>query len=138
MVVIRGKGASHDRASRGEVNGKLARDGGMLDVRNPFGREQGRDDMAVLSDFARGERITRPDWQAEVEADTVEVARAGTGAGSSVAQLHPSANHTALRSIAFSCITISPGLDCSSATLAQIGWGSGRACRRGLNTVLVL
>ena len=59
-MVIRRKGAPNDRAGRGEVNGELARDGGVLDIGDALRREQARKDMAVLPGLARGERSKRP------------------------------------------------------------------------------
>src|SRR5262249_8956511 len=79
MMMIRRKCAPHDRAGCGEVNGKLGRDGGVLDVRDALRREQARKDMAVLAGFACGERSERPDRKAEVEANAVEVAGADAG-----------------------------------------------------------
>lgn len=61
MMVIRRKGAPNDRAGGGEVNGELARDGGVLDIGDALRREQARKDMAVLPGLARGERSKRPD-----------------------------------------------------------------------------
>ena len=61
MMVIRRKGAPNDCAGRGEVNGELVRDGGMLDIGDALRREQGRKDMAVLPGLARSERSKRPD-----------------------------------------------------------------------------
>src|SRR6516164_9431093 len=81
MMVIWRKRASHDSAGCGEVNGELARDGGVLDIRNAFGRKQARKDMAVLAGFACGERSERPNREAEVEANAVEVAGADAGTG---------------------------------------------------------
>src|SRR6185312_1446873 len=76
VVVIRRKGAPHDRAGCGEVDRKLIRDGRMLDIGDTLRREQRSEDVAVLAGLARGERGERPDRQAEVEADAVEVAGA--------------------------------------------------------------
>ena len=54
---------------------------GMLDVGDALRREQRREDVAVLASLARGERGKRPDRQAEVEADAVEVAGTDAGTG---------------------------------------------------------
>ncbi len=81
VVVIRRKGAPHDRAGRGEVDRELVRDGRVLDVGDALRREQRREDVAVLARLARGERGERADRQAEVEADAIEVAGADAGAG---------------------------------------------------------
>src|SRR5262245_32373129 len=81
MMVVRRKGAAHDRAGRGEVDGELVRDGGVLDIGDALRREQARKDMAVLAGLACGKRSKRPDRQAEVEANAVEVPSADTGPG---------------------------------------------------------
>src|SRR5262249_36108620 len=81
MMVIRRKCAPHDRAGCGEVNGELGRDCRVLDVRDALRREQARKDMAVLTGFACGERSKRPDREAEVEANAVEVAGADARTG---------------------------------------------------------
>jgi hypothetical protein len=80
VVVIRRKGAPDDRAGRGQVDRELVGDGGVLDVGDALRREQRRQDVAVLAGLARGERGKRPDRQAEVEADAVEMAGADAGA----------------------------------------------------------
>jgi hypothetical protein len=56
VMVIRRKGTANDRAGRGEVNGELVRDGGMLDIGDALGGQQARQDMAVLAGLACGER----------------------------------------------------------------------------------
>jgi hypothetical protein len=61
MMVIRRKGARHDRAGRGEVNGELVCDRWVLDIGDAFRREQTRKDMAVLAGLACGKRSKRPD-----------------------------------------------------------------------------
>src|SRR5215475_12388175 len=81
MMVIRRKCAPHDRAGRGEVNCELVRDGGVLDIGDALRRKQARKDMAVLAGLACCERSKRPDRQAEVEANAVEVAGAYAGTG---------------------------------------------------------
>jgi hypothetical protein len=62
MMVIRRKGAPNDRAGRGEVNGELVRDGGVLDIGDALGGQQTRQDMAVLAGLTCSERRKRPDW----------------------------------------------------------------------------
>ena len=81
MVVIRRKGTAHDRAGRGEVDGELIGDGRVLDIGNALGREQRSQDVAVLTGLAGGERRERPDRQAEVETDAIEVAGADACTG---------------------------------------------------------
>ena len=54
---------------------------GMLDVGDALRGEQRRENVAVLASLARGERGKRPDRQAEIEADAVDVAGADAGAG---------------------------------------------------------
>jgi hypothetical protein len=61
MMVIRRKGAPHDRAGCGEVNGELVRDGWVLDIGDLLRREQIRKDMAVLPGLACGKWSKRPD-----------------------------------------------------------------------------
>ena len=53
----------------------------VFDIGHALRREQRREDVAVLAGLAGGERGERPDRQAEVEADAVEVAGADAGAG---------------------------------------------------------
>ena len=60
MMVIRRKGAADDRAGRREVNGELARDGGMLDIGDALRREQAREDMAVLAGLAAASGASEP------------------------------------------------------------------------------
>jgi hypothetical protein len=55
MMVIRRKGAPHDRAGRREVDGELVCDGRVLDIGDALRREQARKDMAVLAGLACGE-----------------------------------------------------------------------------------
>ena len=81
MVVIGREGAAHDRAGRRKVDRELGRDGRVLDIGDALRREQRREDVAVLARFAGGERGERPDRQAEVEADAVEMTGANAGAG---------------------------------------------------------
>ena len=80
MVVGR-EGAADDRPGGGEVDRELAGDRRVLDIGDALGREQARQDVAVLAGLAGGERGERADRQAEVEADAVEVAGADAGAG---------------------------------------------------------
>ena len=81
MVVIRRKGAAHDRAGGGEVDRELVRDGRVLDIGDAFRREQRREDVAILAGFAGGERGERPDRKAEIEADAIQVTGTDSGAG---------------------------------------------------------
>jgi hypothetical protein len=81
MMVIRRKGAPYDRAGRREVNGELARDGGMVDIGDALRRKQARKDMAVLAGLACGERSKRPDRQAEVQTNTLVWGGAHPGPG---------------------------------------------------------
>src|SRR5215468_7907528 len=81
MMMIGRKGASHDRAGCGEVDGELACNGGMLDIGDALRREQTSKDMAVLSGLAGSERRERTHRQTEVKAHTVEVSGADAGAG---------------------------------------------------------
>ena len=60
---------------------ELVRDGRVLDIGDALRREQRGEDVAILAGLAGGERGERPDRQAEVEADAVEVAGADAGAG---------------------------------------------------------
>ncbi len=81
VVMIRREGAPDDRAGGGEVNGELARDGRVLDVGDALWCEQKPEDVAILAGLAGGKRGERPDRQAEIETDAVDVARANAGAG---------------------------------------------------------
>jgi hypothetical protein len=74
--MIRRKGAANDRAGRHEVNGELTGDRRVLEVGDALRREQKREDVAILAGLARGERGKRPDRQAEIETDAVDVAGA--------------------------------------------------------------
>jgi hypothetical protein len=58
------------------MNRELIRDGRMLDIRDAFRREQVRKDVAVLAGLACGEWSKRPNRQAEVEANAVDMAGA--------------------------------------------------------------
>ena len=80
-MMIRRKGAPDDRAGRGEVNGELICDSRVLEVGDTLRREQKREDVAILAGFARGKRGKRPDRQAEIETNAVDVASADAGAG---------------------------------------------------------
>ena len=80
-MVVRRKCAPHNRAGSGEMDRELVRDGWMLDVGDAFRREQRREDVAVLAGFAGGKRGKRPNRQAEIETDAVEVAGADAGTG---------------------------------------------------------
>ena len=79
--MIRRESASDDRAARGEVNGELICDGRVLEVGDALRREQKREHVAILAGLARGERSNRPDRQAEIETDAVDVAGADACAG---------------------------------------------------------
>jgi hypothetical protein len=81
VVMIRRKSAADDRAGRHEVNGELTSDRRVLEVGDALWREQKREDVAILAGFARGERGDRPDRQAEIETNTVDMAGADACAG---------------------------------------------------------
>ena len=61
VVVIRRKGAAHDRAGGAEMDRELIRDGRVLDVGDPFRREQCREDVAILASLAGSQRSKRAD-----------------------------------------------------------------------------
>jgi hypothetical protein len=63
------------------MNGELIRDGRVLEVRDALRREQQREDVAILAGLARGERGNRPDRQAEIETNAVDVPGADACAG---------------------------------------------------------
>jgi len=73
VVMVRRKAAAYDRAGRGKMDRKLVRDGAVLDVRDSFRREQRRENVAVLTGFACGERGEGPDRETQVERDAVQV-----------------------------------------------------------------
>src|SRR5262245_61946678 len=79
--MIRRGGAPDDRAGRHEVNGELTSDRRVLEVGDALRREQKREDVAILAGLARCERGNRPDRQAEIEANAVDVAGADACAG---------------------------------------------------------
>src|SRR5262245_31077997 len=79
--MIRREGAADDRAGRHEVNGELTSDRRVLEVGDALRCEQKREDVAILAGLARGERGNRPDRQAEIETNAVDVAGADTCAG---------------------------------------------------------
>src|SRR5215831_13686383 len=79
--MIRREGAPDDRAGRGEMNGELTGDRRVLEVGDALRREQKREDVAILAGLARGERGNRPDRQAEIETNAVDVAGADARAG---------------------------------------------------------
>jgi hypothetical protein len=81
VVMIRREGAPDDRAGRGEMNGELTSDRRVLEVGDALRREQKREDVAILAGLARGERSNRPDRQAEIETDAIDVAGADACAG---------------------------------------------------------
>jgi len=81
VVMIRRKGAADDRAGRGEMNGELTSDSRVLDIGDALRREQKREDVAILAGLARGKRSNRPDRQAEIETNAVDVAGADACAG---------------------------------------------------------
>jgi hypothetical protein len=60
MMVIRRKGAPDNRTGRGEVNGELDRDSGMLDIGDALRSEQACQDLTVLAGLACSERSKRP------------------------------------------------------------------------------
>ena len=80
-MMIRRKGAANDRAGRHEVNGELTGDRRVLEIGDALRREQKREDVAILAGLARGERGKRPDRQAEIETDAVDVAGADACSG---------------------------------------------------------
>ena len=81
MMVIWRKGAPDNRACRGKVNGELVRDSGMLDIGDALRSEQTCKDLTVLAGLARSKRSKRPNRQAKVEANAVDVAGADAGTG---------------------------------------------------------
>src|SRR6185312_1230367 len=81
MMMIRWKGTADDRAGRHEVNGELTGDRRVLEVGDALRREQKREDVAILTGLARGERGERPDRQTKIETNAVDMAGANASAG---------------------------------------------------------